>query len=137
MTQVWNLQPTFKKLDEGSNSFDEVPTWYIRRKYDEFYVLDARLKEFHGGAIGAEASRNQFNVSLPAKQRRISIALQSNAKTLEYLNSIKLDFTKYLQVVYLEIYSEIGNSLKSEELRYNYCFQMFKYPFTITLISSV
>lgn len=95
--QVWNLQPTFKQLDEGSSNFDEVPTWYIRRKYDEFYVLDARLKEFHGGAIGAEASRQQFNViNLPAKQR--TMFLQSNAKTLEYLNSIKLDFTKYLQV---------------------------------------
>lgn len=94
--QVWNLQPTFKQLDEGSSNFDEVPTWYIRRKYDEFYVLDTRLKEFHGGAIGAEASRQQFNVNLPAKQR--TMFLQSNTKTLEYLNSIKLDFTKYLQV---------------------------------------
>lgn len=95
--QIWNLQPTLKNLEEGvsTNGFEDVPTWYVKRKYDEFYVLDTRLKEFHGYAINAEARSSQLNANLPAKQR--TMFLQSNAKTLEYLNSIKLDFTKYLQ----------------------------------------
>lgn len=101
--QVWNLQPTFDKLQQESegiksDELDEVPTWYVRRKYDEFYVLDNRLKEFHGGTIGNEADtphKHQLSINIPNKQR--TMFLNSNAKTLDYLNSVKNDFTKYLQ----------------------------------------
>ena len=105
--QVWNLQPAFDRLQRMNEAggaqdtlgYDEVPTWSVKRKYDEFYVLDTRLKEFHGGLLNAESSgtnRQQISVSLPSKQR--VVFLQSNAKHFEYLNSVKNDFSKYLQV---------------------------------------
>jgi len=104
--QVWNLQPAFDRLQRMNEAggaqdtlgYDEVPTWSVKRKYDEFYVLDTRLKEFHGGLLNAESSgtnRQQISVSLPSKQR--VVFLQSNAKHFEYLNSVKNDFSKYLQ----------------------------------------
>ncbi len=95
---MWNLQPTFRQLDKGikADEFGEVPTWFVKRKYDEFYVLDTRLKEFHGETIGvSETNRPGISSNLPAKQR--TMFLQSDAKILEYLNSVKLDFSKYLQ----------------------------------------
>ncbi len=98
MFQVWNLQPTFRQLDKAvkSDEVAEVPTWFVKRKYDEFYVLDTRLREFHGEAIGvSEMTRSGVSLNLPAKQR--IMFLQSDAKILEYLNSVKMEFSKYLQ----------------------------------------
>ena len=76
--QVWHIQ--FEANNESE------PNWQVKRKYDEFYVLDTKLKEFHGDELSAE---------LPNKQRNI---FYSTSRNLEFLNSVKNDFAKYVQV---------------------------------------
>lgn len=93
LIQVWNIQ------FEANNDLE--PNWQVKRKYDEFYVLDNKLKEFHG---------DELNVELPAKKGNI---FSSTSRNLEYLNSVKNDFAKYVQV----------NNLK--ENRFHYCFLIF------------
>jgi hypothetical protein len=77
----------------------QSPSWCVKRKYDEFYVLDSRLKEFHGGIL----SINESNIQLPPKQRFLFFG-SSSAKNLEYLYSIKNDFARYLQVMQFVFY---------------------------------
>jgi hypothetical protein len=62
----------------------------VKRKYDEFYVLDSRLKEFHGILDKSDAH-------LPPKQRN----LFGNSRNIDYLRSIKSDFERYIQVEFL------------------------------------
>lgn len=80
--QVWNIQQ--------EPTSDLSPNWQVKRKYDEFYVLDTKLREFHGGHLNPD-------LELPTKQRALFFV--SNSRNLEYLNSIKNDFAKYTQVV--------------------------------------
>ena len=87
--QVWNIQPT------GLNPSGSLPTWTVKRKHDEFYVLDSKLKEFHGDLLGVDAQNFQ-TMTLPSK--KIIPFFGNNSKNLEYLSSIKQDCTKYLQV---------------------------------------
>jgi hypothetical protein len=116
--QVWNLQPLLEhaaaeklKSEQNNiqdpnasiNSFsEELPTWSVKRKYDEFYVLDSKLKEFHGELISSNNeyninNQNQITVQLPSKQRAVFLIANTKAQ-IEFLNSVKNDFTKYLQV---------------------------------------
>ena len=115
--QVWNLQPLLEhaaaKLKNEQNNVedssamssfnDELPTWSVKRKYDEFYVLDSKLKEFHGGLISSNNeyninNQNQITVQLPSKQRAVFLIANTKGQ-IEFLNSVKNDFTKYLQVI--------------------------------------
>ncbi len=115
--QVWNLQPLLEhaaaKLKNEQNNIedsnkmssfnDELPTWSVKRKYDEFYVLDNKLKEFHGGLISSNNeyninNQNQITVQLPSKQRAVFLIANTKGQ-IEFLNSVKNDFTKYLQVI--------------------------------------
>ena len=62
-----------------------------KRKYDEFYVLDSKLKEFHGGGLSHINDKvESLNTQLPNKQRAMFFV--SNSRNLEYLNSVKNDF---------------------------------------------
>ncbi len=88
--QVWNIQ------QENVNP-DLSPNWQVKRKYDEFYVLDSKLKEFHGGGLSHINDKvESLNTQLPNKQRAMFFV--SNSRNLEYLNSVKNDFAKYIQV---------------------------------------
>ena len=105
--EVWNLQPkntTNKNISQVKNNNNEsssIPTWSVKRKYDEFYVLDSRLREFHGGLfVSSDATSNLTNheqifAQLPPKQR--ALFFLNNARNIEFLYSIKDDFAKYLQ----------------------------------------
>lgn len=82
--RVWNA----KEAQQLANVAGECCTsWNVKRKYDEFYVLDSRLKEFHGILEKSDAH-------LPPKQRN----LFGNSRNIDYLRSIKSDFEKYIQV---------------------------------------
>ncbi|CAF0709444.1 unnamed protein product [Brachionus calyciflorus] len=91
--QVWSIDSKKNEMSESS------PIWCVKRKYDEFYVLDTRLKEFHGELINNldynVNNPNQITLQLPSKQR--ALFFLSNSKNFEYLNSVKNDFAKYLQ----------------------------------------
>jgi hypothetical protein len=108
--EVWNLQPRnitnknttqVKKESNENKSQSSIPTWSVKRKYDEFYVLDSRLREFHGGLfVSSDATSNLTNheqifAQLPPKQR--ALFFLNNARNIEFLYSIKDDFAKYLQ----------------------------------------
>ena len=75
-------------------------SWVVERKYEEFYVLDGKLKKFHGNAlsriVGLSSKRTLFKQSLA------------------FLESKKLEFERYLH--------ELTNisSLKRSELIYNF-----------------
>lgn len=75
-------------------------SWIVERKYEEFYVLDGKLKKFHGNAlsriVGLSSKRTLFKQSLA------------------FLESKKLEFEKYLH--------ELTNipGLKRSELIYNF-----------------
>jgi hypothetical protein len=103
--KVWNLEAKYvgRRMSQVAIENDlttETPSWSVKRKYDEFYVLDSRLKEFHGGLI----TNSEFNVKnphkitvqLPTKQR--ALFFLNNTNNSEFLHSIKDDFAKYLQV---------------------------------------
>lgn len=94
--QVWNLDP----MHPENKSSNEKPSWFVKRKYDEFFVLDARLREFHGGLISSAdfniRNPNQITVQLPPKQRALFFNNKDN--DLDYLSSVQNDFEKYLQV---------------------------------------
>jgi hypothetical protein len=107
--QVWSLQPMSANQN---NTTQKSPTWCVKRKYDEFYVLDSKLKEFHGDLTESAAatstppvnnnlvvnnSTNQILMAqLPSKQRTIAF-FGNNSKNLQFLDSVKNDFAKYLQ----------------------------------------
>lgn len=55
----------------------------IFRKYGEFYALESKLKEFHGGLLA--------DTQLPSKKF-------IGSKGLDYMNSKRLIFEEYLQV---------------------------------------
>lgn len=83
--QVWNLQikpSQIEKKHEPNHEQahnEEMPSWCVKRKYDEFYVLDTKLKEFHGGLISNSEyninNPNQITVQLPPKQRGLFLAI--------------------------------------------------------------
>lgn len=84
--QVWNISETNSDLS---------PNWQVKRKYDEFYVLDTKLKEFHGDGLNTEIEQ------IPSKQRALFFI--SNSRNIEYLNSVKTDFAKYIQVKFVKV----------------------------------
>lgn len=92
--RVWNLDP---KLVVKSGVGD-TPNWFVKRKYDEFYVLDARLRQFHGGGLmTGQQAKNQISVvQLPSKPRAI-LSFSNKENNLEYLESIQNDFERYIQ----------------------------------------
>ena len=111
--QVWNLKPNSihnetienhpdaYQSNDPKDPFKSQPSWTVKRKYDEFYVLDSRLREFHGGLIdNSEVNiNNQITAQLPSKQRAIFFI--GNTKNVEFFHSIKNDFAKYLQVSFM------------------------------------
>lgn len=91
------------ELDEkefGCPDLASQQSWVVERKYEEFYVLDGKLKKFHGNAlsriVGLSSKRTLFKQSLA------------------FLESKKLEFEKYLH--------ELTNipGLKRSELIYNF-----------------
>ena len=88
-----------QQLQQDDFLFTTKPSWSVKRKYDEFYVLDSRLKEFHGGLITSSEfnvnNPHRITVQLPPKQRALFFI--NNNNNIEFLNSIKDDFAKYLQ----------------------------------------
>ncbi len=104
--KVWNLEAKYggggRRMSQVSleNESLEKPSWIVKRKYDEFYVLDSRLKEFHGGLITSSEfnvkNPHKITVQLPTKQR--ALFFLNNTNNSEFLHSIKDDFAKYLQV---------------------------------------
>lgn len=95
--QVW--RPEHKGAFDTHADLDK-PSWVVKRKYDEFYVLDSRLREFHGGLITnvdyTGKNTEQINVNLPSK--RGTSLFVNPANDLEFLNSIRNELAKYLQV---------------------------------------
>lgn len=93
LVQVWTVDSK-----NQADFFTRSPDWTVKRKYDEFYVLDNRLKEFHGELINDLEydvnNANTITVQLPSKPRNVFF---NNSKNLDYLNSVKKDFAKYLQ----------------------------------------
>lgn len=93
LVQVWTVDSKSQ-----ADFFKRLPDWTVKRKYDEFYVLDNRLKEFHGELINDLEynvnNPNSITVQLPSKPRNVFF---NNSKNLDYLNSVKKDFAKYLQ----------------------------------------
>ncbi|RNA09819.1 sorting nexin-14 isoform X1, partial [Brachionus plicatilis] len=91
--QIWAVDPK-----SPSDFFNQKPNWSVKRKYDEFYVLDNRLKEFHGELINEMEynvnNPNTITVQLPSKPRTVFF---NSSKNFDYLNSVKKDFAKYLQ----------------------------------------
>lgn len=87
--------------DDGQNGKDELENdcqkWFVERKYDEFYVLDGKLRKFHGNRIADLSSKRTL-----FKQ------------SLAFLDSKKLEFEKYLH----ELISI--PALKRSELIYNF-----------------
>lgn len=114
VVRVWNLDPRMMERAGGG----ETPNWFVRRKYDEFYVLDSRLRQFHGGSLAmssarpagspvAESASRSAGVlrspttpsvaQLPVKPRAI-LSFSNKENSLEYLESVQNDFERYLQV---------------------------------------
>lgn len=99
---VWNLDPKLIAKSSG-----DTPSWFVKRKYDEFYVLDSRLRQFHGGSlinigtanVGAAANRPLSTFQLPPKPRAI-LSFSNKENNLDYLESVQNDFERYLQVIY-------------------------------------
>ena len=99
---VWNLDPKLIAKSSG-----DTPSWFVKRKYDEFYVLDSRLRQFHGGSLinigtanaGAAANRPLSTFQLPPKPRAI-LSFSNKENNLDYLESVQNDFERYLQVIY-------------------------------------
>ncbi|XP_033103717.1 sorting nexin-14-like isoform X2 [Anneissia japonica] len=56
--------------------------WEVERRYQEFYVLDSKLKEFHGGEFD--------DIPLPTKR-------PFGNKSREFIDSKRILFEKYLQ----------------------------------------
>lgn len=77
--------------DENEKADEEYPLenrkWSVERRYDEFYVLEGKLKKFHGTAlsriVGLSSKRTLFKQSLA------------------FLESKKLEFERYLHEVIL------------------------------------
>jgi len=69
-----------ERIGGRPNSLDETE-WQVVRKYNEFYVLDSKLRRFHDSLNNAE---------IPAKRTILK-------KDYEYLSSIRLKFQEYLQ----------------------------------------
>ena len=125
--KVWDERQHQQQQQQQTEARPETasvsPDWSVKRKYDEFYVLDSRLREFHEGlfansgatsgatisgagsssSISSLSGGNHFATTsekifahLPAKQR--ALFFLNNSRNIEYLSSIKSDFVKYLQV---------------------------------------
>lgn len=109
---VWNLDPKLMEKKATGGAGGETPNWFVKRKYDEFYVLDSRLRQFHGGGLmntptsaasantgsSSQVTRGQITVAqLPPKPRAI-LSFSNKENNLEYLESIQNDFERYLQV---------------------------------------
>ncbi|XP_042895599.1 sorting nexin-14 [Parasteatoda tepidariorum] len=71
-----------QRIDVGDKDTPEDMHWTVERRYNEFYVLEAKLTEFHG----------ELPVQLPTKRS------QQN-KGLAYLESKRPEFEKYLQTL--------------------------------------
>lgn len=79
---VWDTKEQAKINEDGQL----CPTWSVKRKYDEFYVLDTRLKEFH-------KTLEKNEIHLPSKQMN----LFRGSKFKQYLISIRGELARYLQ----------------------------------------
>lgn len=87
--RVWNV-----------STASQPNTWLVKRRYDEFYVLDTRLRQFHGGGLLASttsANRSYLVSQLPPKPRAI-LSFSNKENNLQYLESLQNDFERYLQV---------------------------------------
>ncbi|XP_071954615.1 sorting nexin-14-like isoform X2 [Antedon mediterranea] len=70
-----------KRIDIQAEQGRET-SWEVQRRYQEFYVLDSKLKEFHGGEFD--------DVPLPTKR-------PFGNKSKEFIDSKRNCFEKYLQ----------------------------------------
>jgi sorting nexin-14 len=69
---------------------EERPHWIVARRYQDFYLLEQKLTEFHGIF---------YDARLPPRR---STTL---ARNVEYLDSIKEDFEHFLRVKILIFFS--------------------------------
>ncbi|VDP71999.1 unnamed protein product [Echinostoma caproni] len=88
------------------------PIARVDRKYSEFYVLEQKLVEFHGNAIGRQLPRRQF---VP--------------RTFEFMDARREDFETYLQFLLAQPF------LRNSELLFN--FLTSKTLFTSNLMSEL
>jgi sorting nexin-14 len=87
-------------IDDEFVAKDKPLSWLVERKYDEFYVLDEKLKKFHGNALD-------------------SIAVLSPKRTLfkqsvAFLEGRRREFEKYVQALLT------SSRFQRSELLYNF-----------------
>lgn len=76
----------YSNIDEsGESKSNSIFTWLVERKYDEFYVLDDKLKKFHGNAHDSIAS-------LSPKRTLFK-------QSLAFLEGRRRQFEKYIQAL--------------------------------------
>ena len=81
---------TFLLVDDFEDS-----TWQVGRRYNEFYVLEQKLTEFHGEFEDAR---------IPPKK-------SFGTKNPEFLESKIKDFQQYLQVTVIGVYIVLVSQL--------------------------
>ncbi|CAF4310841.1 unnamed protein product, partial [Adineta steineri] len=81
---------------------EEKPHWIVARRYQDFYLLEQKLTEFHGIF---------YDARLPARRSA------TTARNLDFLESIKADFEHFLQHLLSK------PTLRNSELLYNFLTQ--------------
>ncbi|CAF0935974.1 unnamed protein product [Adineta steineri] len=81
---------------------EEKPHWIVARRYQDFYLLEQKLTEFHGIF---------YDARLPARRSA------TTARSLDFLESIKADFEHFLQHLLSK------PTLRNSELLYNFLTQ--------------
>ncbi len=82
----------------NEDEFEETLNWQVERKYNEFYVLEQKLTEFHGEFEDA---------FLPSKK-------SFGTKNKEFLEAKREQFEQYLQILLTK------PTLRSSELLYSF-----------------
>ncbi|CAF4309803.1 unnamed protein product, partial [Adineta steineri] len=89
-------------LDNPLINNEEKPHWIVARRYQDFYLLEQKLTEFHGIF---------YDARLPARRSA------TTARSLDFLESIKTDFEHFLQHLLSK------PTLRNSELLYNFLTQ--------------
>ncbi|CAF1047435.1 unnamed protein product [Rotaria sordida] len=91
-----------QRFDSNNDNDDEKPHWIVARRYQDFYLLEQKLTEFHGIF---------YDARLPSRRSA------TTARNLEYLESIKHDFEHFLRHLLSK------PTLRNSELLYNFLTQ--------------
>lgn len=101
-----------QRIDVKDEDDPEDLHWTVERRYNEFYVLEAKLIEFHG----------ELSIQLPTKRSQYH-------KGIQFLESRRLEFEKFLQTL-LTL-----PSLQGSELLYK--FLKSPVPFTSSFLPDI